>query len=277
MTSNTFPPLPLADWRPTLATLQSYARLIGAVRRTFTPRQKHWSHVSLRVNATGLTTTAIPVGSKTFEMQLDLTAHRHVLVISSSRGERWEAPLTGQSAAQFKDEALAALGLMDIEPGIEHDLFKDTTPGSYDRVVVERYWLALSQIDALFKQFRGELRQETSPVQFWPHHIDLAMLWFSGRLVPGQDPANEEYADEQMNFGFTPGDDTIPEAYFYATAYPAPPGLTAAKLPGQAYWHTDGFTGAILPYSALVMADDPADTLLTYLRTVQQAGAALMA
>jgi hypothetical protein len=30
-------------------------------------------------------------------------------------------------------------------------------------------------------------------------------LWFSGRLVSGQDLANAEYADEQMNFGFSNG------------------------------------------------------------------------
>jgi hypothetical protein len=274
MSTNTFPPLSLADWQPTLTTLQNYAKLIGKVRRAFAPRQKHWFHVSLRINAGGLTTTAIPVGDKTFEMQLDLTAHR--LVITSSRGERWDAPLTGQPAAQFRDEALASLKLMGIEPDIDHSLFDDNTPGTYDRAAVERYWLALSQIDGLFKQFRGELREETGPVQLWPHHVDLAMLWFSGRLVPGQDPANEEYADEQMNFGFTPGDDSIAEPYFYATAYPTPDGLTDTQLSGDAYWLTEGFTGAILPYASLVEATDPANTLLTYLRTVQQAGAALM-
>jgi hypothetical protein len=113
-------------------------------------------------------------------------------------------------------------------------------------------------------------------VQLWPHHLDLALLWFSGRLAPGQDPANEEYADEQMNFGFSRGDDGIPESYFYATAYPTPASLTDITLPGDAYWHTEGFTGAILPYQALVEADAPAEALLTYLRTVQQAGASLM-
>ena len=274
MSTNNFPAFSLADWKPSLITLQTYAKLIGKVRRAFAPRQKHWFHVSLRINATGLTTTAIPAGSKTFELQLDLTAHK--LVITSSRGERWETPLTGQPAAQFRDEALAALNVMGIEPDIDHSLFDDDTPGEYDRAAVERYWLALSQIDALFKQFRGELREETGPVQLWPHHIDLAMLWFSGRLVPGQDPANEEYADEQMNFGFTPGDDTIAEPYFYATAYPTPNDLTDTQLPGDAYWLTEGFTGAILPYAALVQADDPAATLLAYLHTVQQAGVALM-
>jgi len=274
MSNYTFPPLSLADWQPTLETLQTYAKVIGKVRRALTPAHKHWFHVSLRVAANGLTTTAIPAPPRTFEMLLDLTAHK--LIITTSRGEQWQLPLTGQSAADFCEDTLTALATLGIHPEIDLSLFEDTIPGIYDRAAVEQYWQAISQVDAIFKQFQGELRQETSPVQLWPHHVDLAMLWFSGRLVPGQDPANEEYADEQMNFGFTPGDESIPDPYFYITAYPSPDGLTDTQLSGDAYWLTEGFTGAILPYTSLVAASDPADTLLTYLRTVQQAGAASM-
>lgn len=274
MTQHIFPPLSLSDLKPTLTTLQSYAKVIGKVRRAMTPRHKHWFHVSLRVSSSGLTTTAIPAGARTYELLLDLTAHR--LVITTSRGEQWQTPLRGQSAAQFCNDTLAALAHLDIHPEIDKSLFADATPGVYDRAVVERYWQALSQIDAIFKQFKGELRQETSPVQLWPHHIDLAMLWFSGRLVPGQDPANEEYADEQMNFGFSPGDEGIPNPYFYITAYPLPDGLTGTVLPANAKWHTQGFTGAVMMYDALVGADDPAEKLLNFLRAVQKAGADLM-
>ena len=94
--------------------------------------------------------------------------------------------------------------------------------------------------------------------------------------MPGQDPDNEEYADEQMNFGFTPGDESIPEPYFYITAYPMPDGLTDAALPADAIWYTEGFSGAVMKYEALVNAADPGSKLLDFMRTVQQAGASLM-
>jgi hypothetical protein len=188
----------------------------------------------------------------------------------------WHKPLYGQPAAVFCEETLAALAGMGIKPEIDLTLFSDTTPGEYDKPAVERYWQALSQIDVIFKQFKGELRGETSPVQLWPHHLDLAMLWFSGRLVPGVDPADEENADEQMNFGLSPGDQTIPNPYFYVTAYPLPDGLTDTPLPAEATWYRQGFTGAILPYEALVTAADPKEMLLNFLRTVQQAGSKLM-
>lgn len=274
MPNNKFPPLSYEALQPSLASLQNYAKLTGKVRRALTPRQKHWSHVSLRVAATGLTTTPIPAGEVTFELLLDLTSHQ--LVIATSRGERLSRPLRGQSAAAFCDETLNALASLGLTPEVDRSLFAGTGEGVYDVAMIENYWQAMVQIDGLLKQFKGELRQETGDVQFWPHHADLALLWFSGRLVPGVDPADEENADEQMNFGFAPGDEALPQPYFYITAYPQPGGLTNAPLPAGASWHTEAFTGALLLYESLVEADDPAETLLDFLRTVQQAGSRLM-
>ncbi len=165
---------------------------------------------------------------------------------------------------------------MDIHPEIDRTLFEDSSPLLYLRPEVESFRQALSDVNAVFKQFKGKLRGETSPVQLWPHHLDLAVLWFSGRFIPGQDPENEEYADEQMNFGFSPGDEGIPEPYFYITAYPMPDALMETTLPADATWHSEGFRGALLMYDALLKADKPAEKLLDFLQTVQQAGASLM-
>ena len=113
-------------------------------------------------------------------------------------------------------------------------------------------------------------------MQVFPHHFDLSLNWFSGRLVPGVDPDEEESADEQMNFGFVTGDASISEAYIYATAYPEPHGILEVALPDGAYWHTEGFTGAILPYGEFVGADDASSRLLEFLRTVREGVANLM-
>lgn len=269
-----FPPLPLSEMAPTLKTLHIYSRLVGKIRQAFTPAQKHWYHASVYAAVNGITTGPIWHNDKVFDMLLDLTKDH--LIISTNRGYQCHRPLSGQSPAKFFDETMAALRALGINPPIDRDLFADTTPGTYDKIHVENYWRTLSQINAVFKQFKGELRQETSPVQLWPHHFDLALLWFSGRQVPGQDPANPEYADEQMNFGFIPGDDGIPEPYFYITAYPLPAGLADTPLPDGAYWHNGSFNGAVMPYWVLIDSESPGENLLTFLRTVQQAGARLM-
>jgi hypothetical protein len=274
MSTFSFPAITISEIKPTLDTLHIYSRLVGKIRQNIVPEQKHWYHASIYTSATGLTTRPIWYKNKVFDVTLDLTEHN--LIISTNQGYQCHRPLIGQSPVKFYSETMTALRALGIEPEIDQSLFSDTEAGIYRKSHVEVYWRALSQIDAIFERFKGELRQETSPVQLWPHHFDLALLWFSGRLVPGQDPTNAEYADEQMNFGFAPGDDGIPEPYFYITAYPLPDALADISLPKGASWHKGSFTGAIMPYSTLVNSDDPAKILLTFLRSVQQAGANLM-
>lgn len=268
-----FPPEILHFNHPSYEPLHHSTRAVGAMRRALTPRQKHWWHVSLRVNATGLTTTPIPYKNESFEIALDLVAHR--VVVNTSRGEQWATRLRGQPLSQFWKELNDALATMDIQPNAPKPDYADA-PSSYDAARIENYWRALSQVDILLKQFQGELRAETSPVQFWSHHFDLAMLWFSGRLVPGQDAANEEYADEQMNFGFSVGDEKIPEPYFYVTAYPLPENFIGSPLPNGAEWHTDGWNGALLSYKKVVAAREPDALLLDFWQSVQKRGAELM-
>jgi hypothetical protein len=165
---------------------------------------------------------------------------------------------------------------MGITVEIDRSLFADESPRVFEAAVARNYCQAAISIDRVLKQFKAELPGETSPVQLWPHHFDLALLWFSGRKVPGVDPADEENADEQMNFGFSTGDEGMPEAYFYITAYPWPAGITDAPLPPGAVWHTKSWKGALLRYESLVGMEQPEEKLLAYLRAAYQAGSNLM-
>ena len=79
-----------------------------------------------------------------------------------------------------------------------------------------------------------------------------------------------------MNFGFSPGDSGIPEPYFYITAYPLPDKLVGSPLQQGAYWHTEGWNGAVLLYKTLAASPHPESLFLEYLRTTQRHGAELM-
>jgi len=113
----------------------------------------------------------------------------------------------------------------------------------------------------------------TTPIPVGTRSLVLSLNWFSGRLVPGVDPADEENADEQMNFGFVSGDAEIRDAYFYATAYPPPMGWTDSPLPAEAYWHSEGWTGAVLMYERLAGIAEPEQALLDFLTASWRAGA----
>jgi len=267
--------LTLANWQATHDTIHQYAKIIGKMRSRYMPKSKHWWHITLNVSARGLTTTPFPIAGRSVELTLNLSSHQ--LVIDGSDGWHAELPLVDQSEAEMCQRIIAVFAEADIE--LEADIltaFNNEIVGVYDVEAVNRFHQSICWIDVVFKTFKGELREETSPVQIFPHHMDLAMNWFSGRLVPGVDPTDEENADEQMNFGFVTGDGSIQDAYFYATAYPAPDGWTDLTLPQGAYWHTEGWTGAILPYAAVRESGDPQKLLLDYLQTVQKHGAKLM-
>lgn len=268
------PPLVLAEWQPTRDTLQMYARVLSVVRRALTPPEKHWAHVSLRVGETGLQTPPIAAGDLEFKMTLDLVAHQ--IVVKKELGEEWRGDLRGQSVSQFWRDIRSVLEGWGIGEKIQSIQFEDNSPREYDRAAAERYRRAVTEIDARLKQFKRELTGEISPVQLWSHHFDLAMLWFSGRRAPDADPNDEENGDEQMNFGFSTGDEGTPNAYFYATAYPFPKALVETRLPGAGIWHTEGWYGGLLMYEALVGAKDAGEELLNFFRTVQRAGAELM-
>ena len=269
-----YPPLTLEEWRGTRDAIHGYARVLGKIRQALAPPRKHWFHITLHAGTTGLRTPPMMHDGVAYELCLDLVGHR--LTAASSEGVAAEQAVEGQSVARFRDQALGLLGELGCDVEIDRSLFEDDEPLAYDASDAHRFWQALTRINGVLVRFRSGLREETGPVQLWPHHFDLAMLWFSGRLVPGVDPADEESADEQMNFGFSTGDESVDEPYFYITAYPAPSGLADTPLPDGASWHSDGFVGALLPYAALVDAEDGDELLLGFLGTVHAAGAKAM-
>lgn len=257
------PDLTLENWHPSRDTLHRVLRIAGALRRYYMPAQKHWWHITLSVSARGLTTAPFPVGDQSVEVTLDLLAHR--LLIESSSGHHIAVPLQNQTEGGLCDRVETGFRVMGIE--LQPDLlsaFNSSEAMPYDAAAAGRYFQAIGWIDAVFRQFKGGLREETGPVHIFPHHMDLSMNWFSGRLAPGVDPDDAENADEQLNFGFATGDESIADAYFYITAYPAPDGWTDLPLPTGAYWRIKGWTGAVLPYAALASSDCPAELLLGF-------------
>lgn len=269
------PPLSLPDlaleaWRPTRDTLQAYAEVLSAIRKHLAPREKHWWHVSLQITAAGLTTGPMAAGDRVVELVLSMIDH--YLYIVTNRAARAQIELRGQSATEFCDATLTALARLGVKPTIDRAALAALNAQTYDKAAVTRYWQVLPLVDAVLRRLKSEHRGESGPVVFWPHHFDVALLQFSGRRVAGADPQDEEAADENMNFGFLPGDEGIPEPYFYATAYPPPAGMTDAALPEVAHWHTKDWTGAVMPYAALRSGTQPLDRLLEFLRAAREAG-----
>jgi hypothetical protein len=134
--------------------------------------------------------------------------------------------------------------------------------GRYSATCASAIAGAWADVTRAMTALRAGIREETSPIQVWPHHFDLSMVWLPGETIPGQNPNDAENADKQMNFGFTLGDGLVAEPYFYVTAYPSPEAFASLALPVGTTWRTSGFTGAVLPYASLLASRDPHGYLL---------------
>ena len=277
MSDLSFPPLSLADWQPTRDAVHAYARILGKVRQSLTPPQAHRWHTSLSVAPECLTTGEMIVDEETeetLEIKLDLVTQRMTAV--TGQGRRWAMPLSGQPARLLADSLILTLMEWDIYPEVDRSTFADESTGKYDGAAAQGYFQALSSVHTVWQLWKRELTGRTGPVRLRPHHFDLSLLWFSGNLVPGVDAGDEDQAEEQMAFGFSTGDEAIPDPYFYITAYPWPEDLAKAALPAPARWHTESWKGALLLYADVAAAPDPTALLLACLRAAHGAGEALM-
>jgi hypothetical protein len=205
---------------------------------------------------------------KTGEFSIVLDLGRHVASVAGS--VTTDVPLASGEFTEALSQALSAHTDIPIEfPESPKDL-------TYDSAAVRRYGDALKEMVAPFRSLAEGLREETSPLQVWPHHLDLALAWFSGRTVPDTDPDEPDFHRESATVGFSTGDDGIPEAYFYGIAYPFPDGITDTPLPEPAYWHGGGFRGAVHPYVSVAESDRPSETLSRFLTGYHGAVAPLM-
>ena len=84
--SSIWPTLPFAEWKDTAVTLHMWTQIVGKIRLTLSPWTNHSWHVTLYVTSRGLTTSPIPHGVRTFEINFDFIDHQ-----LRNRYERWRA------------------------------------------------------------------------------------------------------------------------------------------------------------------------------------------
>lgn len=286
-----WPSLPLEAWAGTYAALHLWTQIVGKVRLTRSPWVNHSWHVTLYVTARGLTTSPIPDGTRSFQIDFDFVDHR--LAVLCDDGAQGGFALEPMPVAAFHDRLMGELGRLghpvrihqrpnEIAGSVRFN--EDTAPREYDPEYANRFWRVLVQADRVFKQFRARFAGKSSPVHFYWGAPDLAVTRFSGRPAPphpGGVPnladrvTREAYSHEVSSCGFWPGGGPVPHAAFYSYAYPAPPGFAEAPVrPEAAFYHPD-LGEFLLPYDAVREAASPDAFLLEFLQTTYEAAADL--
>ena len=195
--------------------------MVGKICLARSPWLNHSWHVALYVNARGLTTSPIPDGVRTFQIDFDLLDH--ALRITTSDGAIREFALSGHSVASFYHAVIAALADLDIVIAIDEtpNELPDPIRFSQDNNMPPTIRMrsaafsisCLAQI-ACSRQFRTGFLGKASPVHFFWGSFDLAVTRFSGRSAPrhpggvphlSDDVACEAYSHEVSSAGFWPG------------------------------------------------------------------------
>ncbi len=284
--ASAWPELPLQAWRDTYATLHMWTQVIGKIRLAQAPLINHWWQVPLYVTPRGLTTSPIPYGHRSFQIDFDFISH--ALHVAASDGESRSLPLRAMSVAAFHHRSWTCCGRSDSmsisgppRPRSPNPIpFEaDHEHAAYDADHANRFWRILLQVDRVFTLFRARYNGKVSPVHFFWGSFDLAVTRFSGRAAPSKPEADpitrEAYSHEVSSCGFWPGGDGIEQPAFYSYAYPEPEGFAAATVRPAAASYNSGLGQFILPYDAVRQASSPDDTLLDFLQTTYDAAATL--
>jgi Family of unknown function (DUF5996) len=291
--TKSWPELPYAAWQDTCATLQLWTQIVGKIRLAQTPWLNHSWHVVLYVTPRGLTTSTIPYGERSFQLDFDFLDH--VLHISTSDGGRQGVGLYPRTVADLYANVMRSLFDLGIDVRI-HELpneipgairfSEDRVHASYDREFAQRFWRILLQSARVLERSRTSFIGKCSPVHFFWGSFDLAVTRFSGRRAPrfpaGTSVPNmpeavvlDAYSHEVSSAGFWPGGQGVDYPAYYSYASPAPEGFAAARVrPAQAQWNRD-LNQFILPYDAVRTAADPEQTLMDFLTSTYEAAASL--
>jgi hypothetical protein len=242
--------------------------------------------VPLYVTARGLTTSAIPYRTRTFQIDFDFIDHQ--LQIVTSDGSTKAMALAPRSVADFYNELMAALGSLEIDVKINAKpdevanpipFAEDHEHASYDAEYANRFWRILVQAHRVLEEFRARFIGKCSPVHFFWGSFDLAVTRFSGRPAPEREGADkitrEAYSHEVISHGFWPGSGPVEGAAFYSYTAPAPAGLDKASIrPAQAFYSTD-VSEFLLMYDDVRASATPEAALMDFLQSTYEAGATL--
>ncbi|HEY4361970.1 MAG TPA: DUF5996 family protein [Bryobacteraceae bacterium] len=286
-----WPSLPLEDWSDTYATLHLWTQIVGKIRLAQSPWFNHSWHVPLYVTSTGVTTSPIPYGVRTFQIDFDFIDHQ--LTLRASDGRKGGFPLRPQPVAEFYRCLMEEMGRIDLPVNIHKTpnevsepirFDRDETHKAYSPEYANRFWRILVQSDRIMKEFRAGFIGKCSPVHFFWGAPDLAVTRFSGRRAP-QHPggvpnlpdfvAREAYSHEVSSCGFWPGGGPVPYAAFYSYAYPEPAGFPAASIKPAAAFYSADLREFILPYEAVRQSETPDQMLLEFFQATYEAAANL--
>jgi len=241
-------------------------QLVSAPGTSLLPPAEDYSHTNLGWDAELGVLTGHHVGPAS--MQAALVFEGLELLVLNGRRERASMRLAGHTLQQglaWLGHEISSEGKALALPVHEMPPYAVGDGGVFSDAATE----ARIELSAWFANSFGLIRDtvadypDAAPVRCWPHHFDVASL-----LTLDSDAGPEEA--RSVGVGFSPGDGSYDQPYFYVTPWPYPDADSLPPLAGGAHWHTEGWTGAVLTGEQLVSAP-PAEQQRTSRRALNRA------
>ena len=224
------------------------AQLVSAPGTSLLPAGADYAHTNLGWDSTLDVLAGRDVGAP--PLRAALVFEGLELVVLDAERERSSMRLAGHTL----DQALAWLGRELCNDGSALALPVHEMPshpvgdgGAFsDARTEERVELAAWFADAcgLIRHMVAD-EPAASTVRCWPHHFDVASL-ITLDVGVGTEEARS------IGVGFSPGDSSYDQPYFYVTPWPYPDTENLPPLAAGAHWHTTAWTGAVLAANRLI-------------------------
>jgi hypothetical protein len=252
---------------------------VAAAADHLIPAVPDHSHASLSWSAGDrfLVTHPVP-DSSSIRMALDPASLRLAVLGDDSAASHFQLPgVTIDDAYRWVEQALRDAGALAGDAAIPRsDLDLGEGPGRGASPFTFGHAEAFEELTRWFGNASAaleHLRQQhprASAVRCWPHHFDIAVL------LPLDERGGEDA--RSVGIGMTPGDDTYAEPYFYVTPWPYPPAEVQLPALQSGSWHTEGWTGAVLPGTEIVTApgDQRGQLVARFLEEAVTHGTALL-
>jgi hypothetical protein len=271
-------------------------QIVGKIRLALTPPLNHCWNVTLYPTVRGVTTSPMPYGN--CSLQIDFDFVDHMLVVEASDCGRRSIPLQPMTVAAFYRELMSALDSLGtpvriwpvpVEVANPIPFEQDQTHHAYDPEFAQRFWRILVQSTRVIGIFRARFIGKVSPIHLFWGALDLACTRFSGRTAP-EHPSmpgladrvtRDAYSHEVSSCGFWPGAPGEPgpsgptyiEPFFYSYAYPEPQGYRDYRIAPTNAGFNSTFGEFIFPYESMRTSPDPDRALLQFLQTTYEAAA----
>ena len=229
----------LTAWEGTRDALHQVSLAAGAVRVACSDPLPNDLHFSLEATAGGLSTSELRCGGA---LHVDFEA----LQLTYRRGDKavFSLGFPGHSQKSLTRQLLAALADFgcEVQPSMKH--ITSDSRFDIDRELASAYWKTLRAMHAALERFRATLGGGATPLVLWPHHFDLAFIWFATE-------SRDEGSDPQIAYGFAPNSPSLARPYVYAYAWSQPTGYLNLPLGFPARAITAEYTGLYSDYDKL--------------------------